>query len=434
MSSKNLTIVGAGPKSIAIAAKASLLSQLGFDVPTIQIIENRKVAAHWLPETGYTNGRVKLGTMPETDLGFPYDSSTWSQSINHQINRLMQRYSWQNYLISEKNFSYWVDRGRPAPDHSHWASYLYWVLNQVLKESPFIKLQYADFQRFDFSANGGWIVITQDKQNQVNSFETDGIVLTGPGEIRRPQHFPSHPRVLDVESFWRNIHEFEKFSETSKIAIIGNGESAATIAMVVGELSVSIQEIDLITPIATNYSRGESFSECLMYTDPVKGGWFELTLEDRRDFIDRTDHGVFSLAAKQKLDKMENINTIHGIVTGVSVHLDNKIALEVDYNSAHKTRIYDAVIFAMGFDPVKFITLKTTEQTRQEIVRKTQIKVWNTDNIEQSIDTDLSLRNLFPKLHLPMLAAVQQGPGFPGLCCLGRLSDQILSSWVSSPK
>ena len=35
-----------------------------------------------------------------------------------------------------------------------------------------------------------------------------------------------------------------------------------------------------------------------------------------------------------------------------------------------------------------------------------------------------------PKLHLPMLAGLEQGPGFANLSCLGRVSDQILQSYV----
>jgi mycobactin lysine-N-oxygenase len=34
-----------------------------------------------------------------------------------------------------------------------------------------------------------------------------------------------------------------------------------------------------------------------------------------------------------------------------------------------------------------------------------------------------------PNLHLPMLAGIAQGPGFPNLSCLGLLADRILSSY-----
>jgi mycobactin lysine-N-oxygenase len=34
--------------------------------------------------------------------------------------------------------------------------------------------------------------------------------------------------------------------------------------------------------------------------------------------------------------------------------------------------------------------------------------------------------NLTPALHLPVLAGLAQGPGFPNLSCLGLLADRVL--------
>ena len=36
-------------------------------------------------------------------------------------------------------------------------------------------------------------------------------------------------------------------------------------------------------------------------------------------------------------------------------------------------------------------------------------------------------------LHLPMLAGLAQGPGFPNLSCLGLLSDRVLRRYVPLP-
>jgi mycobactin lysine-N-oxygenase len=430
MSVKHMTIVGAGPKAIAIAAKAYVLSELGFKVPKISILEHQKVGANWLPETGFTNGRVVLGDTVENDLGFPYDSLPWDEKLNSRVNYLMQRFSWQSHLISKGKYASWIDRGRPVPDHYNWASYLEWALNQVLEAFPAVSLHFTEFQNFDLSENETWIVTTKDRNNIISSFETDGIVMTGPGEIRRLEQCPSHPRILDTKTFWENIGDFEKLTEPSKIAIIGNGESAATAAVVLGEISRSIETIDLVTCTATHFSRGESYTELFMYSNPIKGGWLELTLQDRLDFLQRTDRGVFSLTSKQKLDQMENVHTINGWVHGVQIDPSNKIGLEIEYNKRRKTCLYDYVIFAMGFDHLKFVTLKTSEETRQKIVQRSKIPEWDTASVEQSIVNDLSLNNLEPKLHLPMLSALQQGPGFPCLGCLGHLSDRILSSWV----
>jgi len=35
-----------------------------------------------------------------------------------------------------------------------------------------------------------------------------------------------------------------------------------------------------------------------------------------------------------------------------------------------------------------------------------------------------------PPLHLPLVAGLAQGPGFPNLSCLGLLSDRVLRRYV----
>ena len=44
---------------------------------------------------------------------------------------------------------------------------------------------------------------------------------------------------------------------------------------------------------------------------------------------------------------------------------------------------------------------------------------------------DLSVAGLCPPLHLPVVAGLAQGPGFPNLSCLGLLSDRILRRYVA---
>jgi mycobactin lysine-N-oxygenase len=52
------------------------------------------------------------------------------------------------------------------------------------------------------------------------------------------------------------------------------------------------------------------------------------------------------------------------------------------------------------------------------------------DELERRIDANLAVAGLEPPLHLPMLAGLAQGPGFPNLSCLGLLSDRILHRYV----
>ena len=118
---KKLVIVGAGPKAMAIASKNQVLASLGFEVPEVHIVERRSVAANWTGDFGYTNGRLRLGTSPEKDVGFPYQSRIWGD-VDPEVNRRMGAFSWQSFQVHQGLYSDWVDRGRPAPQHREWAS------------------------------------------------------------------------------------------------------------------------------------------------------------------------------------------------------------------------------------------------------------------------------------------------------------------------
>jgi len=50
--------------------------------------------------------------------------------------------------------------------------------------------------------------------------------------------------------------------------------------------------------------------------------------------------------------------------------------------------------------------------------------------LERAVGHDLAVAGLYPRLHLPVLAGVAQGPGFPNLSCLGLLADRVLGAYV----
>ena len=70
-----LAVVGAGPKGIAIAAKARALAAAGLDAPRVVLVERSAVAGNWSGQQGYTSGLLPLGTPAEKDVGFPYADS-----------------------------------------------------------------------------------------------------------------------------------------------------------------------------------------------------------------------------------------------------------------------------------------------------------------------------------------------------------------------
>ena len=58
-----------------MAAKASVLRDMGVDAPEVIAVERTGVGANWQASGGWTDGAHRLGTSPEKDVGFPYRSS-----------------------------------------------------------------------------------------------------------------------------------------------------------------------------------------------------------------------------------------------------------------------------------------------------------------------------------------------------------------------
>jgi mycobactin lysine-N-oxygenase len=92
-----LAVVGAGPKGIAIAAKARALAAAGLRAPRVVLVDRGEVAGNWSGRQGYTSGLLPLGTPPEKDVGYPYAAS-WGDA-SAEVVAGMAEYSWQRHLI-----------------------------------------------------------------------------------------------------------------------------------------------------------------------------------------------------------------------------------------------------------------------------------------------------------------------------------------------
>jgi mycobactin lysine-N-oxygenase len=86
--------------------------------------------------------------------------------------------------------------------------------------------------------------------------------------------------------------------------------------------------------------------------------------------------------------------------------------------------VYDLVVLAAGFDARRF------EALLGDAARRRLEHALAGAPLERRIGVDLSITGLSPPLHLPVLAGLAQGPGFPNLSCLGLLSDRILRRYV----
>ncbi len=421
MAVQKLIVIGAGPKAMAIASKNAVLAELGFETPEILIIEKSEVGANWTGNAGFTNGRLPLGTSPEKDVGFPYQSTCWS-SESPRINRRMKDFSWQSFLVDTQAFSDWVDRGRPAPEHKQWAQYLQWVWTQISKRTACRRGEVTGLE----IRGGRWNVSYGDGETA----DADGIVVTGPGKTAFPGALVNHDRLLTLESFWKG-YEALRASPAARLAIVGTGENAAAIAMALAQLGNRALHVDIVSPRGMAYTRGESFRENRVYSHAARGSWELLSAEDRRNFIRRTDRGVFSVYAQSVLDHADGIDVVPGRVTAVMPSDGSRLVLQREYNGRAFTDEYDYIVIATGADQLAFLRALMNEATLNAVSARAGLHAFTAREVEENIDGALALRGLTPRLHLPMLSGLSQGPGFANLSCLGRLSDNILSPYVT---
>lgn len=427
MKNKRLIIIGAGPKALAIATKNKVLKDLGFRTPQVVIIEKKEVAAHWTGQGGYTNGNMVLGTGPEKDIGYPYNTTEFSSELNQKINSEMMKFSWMNYLITTDQFSDYVDRGKPFPKHREYAAYLRWVLRQI-RDS--VTLIYGQVVSLDLVEKKK-IFVEYQKDQKKHFVVGDGVMMTGPGPLSTPLMSFSSERVLDVERFWVSYKKLD-FQKKLKVAIVGAGENSASIALALGELPHDLA-IDIIVPNGFIFTRGESYFENRVYSNPDTGLWKKLSYQDKMNFIQRTDLGVFGQYAQKLLNQRQDIQIVPGLVYKlVDESNQRQVRVFTQYGDEKSETCYDYVVLATGFDQVKTLRDLSSGELVDHIKKSMSIKGLTQSELERRIDRDMSIEGLSPKIHLPMISRIRQGPGFANLSSLGKLSDRVLLDYVET--
>ncbi|MGB3301726.1 SidA/IucD/PvdA family monooxygenase [Gordonia sp. (in: high G+C Gram-positive bacteria)] len=409
-----LLCIGAGPKSLAVAAKAKVLADLGLPAPRVVIVDRYGVGGNWLPMGGWTDGRHRLGTSPEKDVGFPYRGAPHRMHAA-EINAGMLEFSWMAFLVAHQTYTEWVDRGRPNPHHHVWARYLDWVARRSGTD-----LRLGTVNRVHLE-DDGWRLDYVTADGAVETVSGDGLLVTGPGSSDEP--LLDDPRVYSVSKFWNAISR-KDIPVASRAAVVGGGETAAS---ALDELvRHEMMSISVISPAPTIYTRGESYFENSVFSDPT--GWSALPATERRDVIRRTDRGVFSVSVQENLLTDDRIHHLRGRVTGarrvgdsVTLTLDNPGAMATDHS-------FDLVVDATGGRPLWFLDLfddETLDELELALGNRPELGV-----VEAAIGHDLAVTGLSQPLYLPNLAGFAQGPGFPNLSCLGELSNRVLRSAV----
>jgi mycobactin lysine-N-oxygenase len=132
---------------------------------------------------------------------------------------------------------------------------------------------------------------------------------------------------------------------------------------------------------------------------------------------------VYSLQAEATLNQFRGYRALAGRAVAIDAG-DRQVVVTLEYGSDREQVCYDLVVVAIGFEASWFEGLLGTEGRRRLAAAAPG------GDLETRIDLDLALGGMNPPLHLPLLAGLAQGPGFPNLSCLGLLSDRILRRYI----
>jgi mycobactin lysine-N-oxygenase len=325
----------------------------------------------------------------------------------------MAGYSWQRHLMRHGAYSDWVDRGRMRPTHRQWSVYL-----REVAEAAEAEVVCGVVTGLEVTGGGRWEV----RLAAGAAIAADGLVITGAGPATTVPGQPrDHPRVLDGRTYWLAQHELEH-ERAQNVCVIGSGETAASVVIDLVKRCHKHSTTDVLTARGVLYSRGESYDENRFYSDP--GEWPHLAEAHRREFLQRTDRGVFSLQAEAALNQARGLRTLAGRAAGIEAR-EHDVVVTIAYGDERERVAYDAVVVAIGFDGRRF------EALLGEDAGARYRDALGGGDLDHMIDVDLSVSGLTPPLHLPVMAGLAQGPGFPNLSCLGLLSDRILRRYVA---
>ncbi|MGD9735243.1 MAG: SidA/IucD/PvdA family monooxygenase [Solirubrobacterales bacterium] len=421
----DLLIVGAGAKAAAIAAKVHVVNQLGLGSLAVTIVEKTEPAASWLGRNGMTSGEESLAIPPIKDVGFPYQSHKQFGQAGDAIDAALLQFSWQRYATERGEYAGWVNSGEPPVRHRDYGAYLRWVLAGASDGVRIFSGRVESVTIEDDPARWRIAVAERGDPGDPRSHVGGALLLTGPGVHRALPHDPeAAPRIFHCDSQRSEFARLEE-DEDLEIAILGGGESALSALIFLRALR-SRARITVFTPMLP-LSRGESFLENRVFADPDVVSWDRLDQQMRRDFVKHTDRGVFdpgniaSVAGDERLC-FELGRALHaGAARG-----GEAVTLEYEAPEGVLAAEFDYLVNCTGFDLLAQLRGLFSDQVRAVVEREAG-QVWDTPpGTEVPIGRALELRGLSPRLHIPGLGGLSQGPGFANLGCLGLTANRVL--------
>jgi mycobactin lysine-N-oxygenase len=422
-SEADLLIVGAGAKAAAIATKAHVLNRLGLGPIAVTIVEATEPAASWSGRNGMTSGEEPLAIPPIKDVGFPYQShQEFGEEHGEEIDRAMMGFTWQQYMIEQRRYVRWVNAGSPPIQHRTYGRYLAWVLSRATEG---VKLVRGRVRSVTLEAGEGWRIDVADCTDSP-LYRGRALALTGPG-VHRP--FPHDPaaaeRIFHCDSRRIELARIP-IDRSADIAIVGGGESALSCVAFLRTFRPDA-ELTIYTPTLP-LSRGESFLENRVFSNPDEVAWETLDEQTRRDFVRHCDRGVFDPATLASISYDDQCRFVTGRVTHVSaVPADGGVCVNYRARGAQDTSVrHDYVVNCTGFDLLEQLRSLFAPAVRAQIESRVGA-IWDRPpGREIPIGRNLELEGMWPRLYIPGLGALSQGPGFANLGSLGLLANRVL--------
>jgi mycobactin lysine-N-oxygenase len=422
----DLLIVGAGAKAAGIATKVHVINTLGLTRLSLKIVEGTEVAASWKGRNGMTSGEEPLAVTPIKDVGFPYRSHVEFGEAGEAIDAALSSFTWQQYMIGKRDYARWVDAGSPPVRHRNYGEYLTWVLSRATEGVSHVRGRVTQIS-LD-AARERWVVEVSEPDG-ASRHTCAALVLTGPGIHRSFPHEPAvASRVFHCDSKRDEFTRIPK-DRVCDIAIVGGGESALSATMFLRGLRPNCR-FTIYTPMLP-MSRGESFLENRVFSNPDVVEWASLDQQTRRDFVKHSDRGVFDPPSLAAIAYDDRCRFVTGRVTDVGLGADDeRVRLEYESPEGSVSREHEYVANCTGFDLLAQLRDMFPASVREEIERRVG-SLWDQPaGTEVPIGRHLELVGMQPRLQIPGLAGLSQGPGFANLGALGLLSNRVLQPFL----
>ncbi len=329
-------------------------------------------------------------------------------------------FSWQRYMIGRRDYARWIDAGSPSVRHRDYGAYLRWVLSRATEGVTHVRGRVTAVGL----AGDRWTVDVAEPDGATRH-DSGALVLTGPGVHRSfPHEEAVAPRVFHCDS---RREEFARLPADREVdvGVVGGGESALSCVMFLRGFRPHAR-CTVYTPMLP-MSRGESFLENRVFSNPDEVEWEALDERTRRDFVKHSDRGVFDPPSLAAIAYEERARFVTGRVTDVAaVRSGEGVRLEYEAPEGAGGREHEYVVNCTGFDLLAQLRSLFAAELRAEIEGEVG-PLWDRPaGTEVPIGRHLELRGLSPRLQIPGLAGLSQGPGFANLGALGLLSNRVL--------